>query len=87
MHRLRAALVAACCLFAAPRVAGAQANTAETLRDAVQLYEDLQVERAVALFRQVVSPSTPFEVSREQGLPVTRVTLWETPTSWATYAA
>ena len=28
-----------------------------------------------------------FEVSREQGLPVTRVTLWETPSSWATYAA
>ena len=28
-----------------------------------------------------------FEVSRELGLPVTRVTLWETPTSWATYAA
>ena len=26
-----------------------------------------------------------FEVSREQGLPVTRVTVWETPTSWATY--
>ena len=28
-----------------------------------------------------------FEMSREQGLPVTRVTLWETPSSWATYAA
>jgi 6-pyruvoyltetrahydropterin/6-carboxytetrahydropterin synthase len=28
-----------------------------------------------------------FEVSREKGLPVTRVTLWETPSSWATYAA
>ena len=28
-----------------------------------------------------------FEVSREQGLPVSRVTLWETPTSWATYSA
>ena len=26
-----------------------------------------------------------FEVSREQGLPVTRVTVWDTPTSWATY--
>jgi len=26
-----------------------------------------------------------FDVSREQGLPVVRVTLWETPTSWATY--
>ena len=28
-----------------------------------------------------------FDVSREQGLPVVRVTLWETPTSWATYTA
>ncbi|MBI3048843.1 MAG: 6-carboxytetrahydropterin synthase [Acidobacteria bacterium] len=27
-----------------------------------------------------------FEVSRAQGLPVVRVTVWETPTSWATYA-
>jgi 6-pyruvoyltetrahydropterin/6-carboxytetrahydropterin synthase len=28
-----------------------------------------------------------FDKSREQGLPVTRVTVWETPTSWATYTA
>ncbi len=28
-----------------------------------------------------------FDVSRQQGLPVSRVTLWETPTSWATYSA
>ena len=28
-----------------------------------------------------------FDVSREQGLPVSRVTVWETPTSWATYSA
>ncbi len=27
-----------------------------------------------------------FDVSREQGLPVDRVTVWETPSSWATYA-
>jgi 6-pyruvoyltetrahydropterin/6-carboxytetrahydropterin synthase len=26
-----------------------------------------------------------FDISREQGLPVTRVTVWETPSSWATY--
>ena len=26
-----------------------------------------------------------FDVSREQGLPVTRITVWETPSSWATY--
>ena len=28
-----------------------------------------------------------FDVAREQGLSVVRVTLWETPTSWATYTA
>jgi len=28
-----------------------------------------------------------FDVAREQGLPVARVTVWETPTSWATYTA
>ena len=27
-----------------------------------------------------------FDISRQQGLPVVRVTVWETPTSWATYA-
>ena len=27
-----------------------------------------------------------FDISREQGLPVSRVTVWETPSSWATYA-
>jgi len=26
-----------------------------------------------------------YDVSREQGLPVVRVTVWETPTSWATF--
>ena len=26
-----------------------------------------------------------YDVSREQGLSVVRVTVWETPTSWATY--
>jgi 6-pyruvoyltetrahydropterin/6-carboxytetrahydropterin synthase len=28
-----------------------------------------------------------FEVSRERGLPVFRVTVWETPTSWATFGS
>ena len=27
-----------------------------------------------------------FDITREQGLPVSRVTVWETPTSWATYS-
>ena len=26
-----------------------------------------------------------YDISREQSLPVVRVTVWETPTSWATY--
>ena len=28
-----------------------------------------------------------FDKSREHGLPVSRVTVWETPSSWATYSA
>src|SRR5688572_15808583 len=28
-----------------------------------------------------------FDVARQQGLPVARVTVWETPSSWATYRA
>lgn len=48
------------------RPAAAQGNTAEMLSGAVRLYEDLQVERAVVLLRQVISPSSPYEVSREQ---------------------
>ena len=27
-----------------------------------------------------------FDISREHGLPVSRVTVWETPSSWATYS-
>ena len=61
-----AALAVFACAGALPRVAAAQANTAETLVRAVKLYEDLQVERAVVLLRQVVSPSSPYEVSRDQ---------------------
>lgn len=61
------ALVAgALCGALAPRTAAAQANTAEMLQRALALYEDLEVERAVALLRQVISPSSPYEVSREQ---------------------
>ena len=28
-----------------------------------------------------------YDVARDQGLPVARVTVWETPTSWATFGA
>jgi hypothetical protein len=49
----------------APRL-HAQGNTDEALRQSVTLYENLEVERALILLRRVVSPSSPFEVSREQ---------------------
>ena len=49
-----------------PARAVAQASTAATLDEAIGLYQDLQVERALALLRQIVSPSSPFEVSRAQ---------------------
>lgn len=49
-----------------PRRAAAQMTTSETLIEAARLYDALEVERAVVLLRQVISPSMPFEVSREQ---------------------
>ncbi len=52
--------------FATPRAAAAQGSTAESLAQATKLYEDLQVERALVLLRQVISPSSPYEVSHEQ---------------------
>lgn len=64
-RRVLLACAALACVLA-PRIARAQANTAERLASAVKLYEDLQVERAVVLLRQVISPSSPYEVSREQ---------------------
>jgi hypothetical protein len=53
-------------LMLVPRVVHAQSNTDETLRRAIRLYEDLQVERALLLFREVISPSSPFVVSTAQ---------------------
>ena len=65
-RRLARVVVPALLMGTFARPAGAQGNTAETLTGAVRLYEDLQVERAVVLLRQVISPSSPYEVSREQ---------------------
>ena len=48
-----------------PRLQG-QGNTDEVLRQSVTLYDNLEVERALVLLRRVISPSSPFEVSREQ---------------------
>lgn len=58
--------VLATAIIAAPRPLAAQSSTAESLAQATKLYEDLQVERALVLLRQVISPSSPFEVSHEQ---------------------
>jgi len=63
---MTAVLVGLVCLLMAPTRASAQGNTDETLRRAIRLYEDLQVERALALLRDVISPSTPFVVSSAQ---------------------
>jgi 6-pyruvoyltetrahydropterin/6-carboxytetrahydropterin synthase len=50
----------------------------QTLGEPVYLLEsNPTVERIARLL---------FDISREQGLPVSRVTVWETPSSWATYA-
>lgn len=59
------ALAGALALCAAP-AGRAQGNTEEMLKRAITLYDDVQLERALIVFRQVVSPSSPFEVSREQ---------------------
>jgi len=50
---------------AAPALA-AQGSTAELLAQAHQFYERLDVERALPLLRQIVSPNWPFEVTADQ---------------------
>ncbi len=42
---------------------GAQGSTADLLQQASQFYEHLDVERALPLLRQIVSPNWPFEVT------------------------
>lgn len=63
---LRLAAVALVSLAAAPRVSHAQGSVDEMISQAVKQYEDLNVERALNQFRQIISPSSPFEVSRTQ---------------------
>ena len=64
--RVRSAACAVLVALATPALVQAQGNTDETLKKAVQLYEELQVERALVLLRQVISPSSPFVVSSAQ---------------------
>ena len=61
-----AAIAISCASAITPAPAIAQSSTAESLSRAAKLYEDLQVERALVLLRQVISPGSPFQVSREQ---------------------
>ncbi len=44
----------------------AQTETADLLRQAQELYERVEIERAVPLLRQIVSPSWPHEITKEQ---------------------
>lgn len=53
-------------LLATAMPVGAQANTAEALDRAVRSFEELQVERALTLLRQIISSGSPFEVTRDQ---------------------
>ena len=46
--------------------ANAQGSTDEALTQAIALYQNLDVEKAIIILRRVISPSSPFEVSREQ---------------------
>lgn len=64
--RVSSAACAVLVALATPALVQAQGNTDETLKKAVQLYEELQVERALVLLRQVISPSSPFVVSSAQ---------------------
>jgi hypothetical protein len=52
-------------LALAPPLA-AQSNTAEMLQRAKRLYGDVEVEQALAILRQIISPASPYVVSPEQ---------------------
>jgi hypothetical protein len=66
MRYVRSVLLATLLIAAIARSLRAQDNTDEVLRQSVTMYENLEVERALVLLRRVISPSSPFEVSREQ---------------------
>jgi hypothetical protein len=52
-------------LLGSPKVR-AQTETADLLRQAQALYEQLEIERALPLLRQIVSPSWPHEITTDQ---------------------
>lgn len=62
----RAAALGLALLLVCHNAAVAQSGTAELLQQARQLYERLEIERALPLLRQVVSPAWPLEVTNAQ---------------------
>src|SRR2546430_16166739 len=63
---MRAVALAAIVVTATISPLAAQGSTAELLGQAHQFYERLEVERALPLLRQIVSPNWPFEVTPDQ---------------------
>lgn len=65
--RVRGAALLLCALaLGAAAPLRAQANTEEMLQRAIHLYEQLDIERALTILDQVVSPSATFEVTDAQ---------------------
>lgn len=65
MRRLEATLLLLVAVTASP-LRAQSSSTAELLQRAKSLYENLEVERALMLLRQIISPQSPFEVTRDQ---------------------
>ncbi len=63
---MRVSLLAVAAWLAFPSPAAAQDTTAAVLRSGRSYYEGLDLERALPLLRQVVSPQWPFEVTTAQ---------------------
>lgn len=63
---MRGSLVAVLVLCVVPTVARAQDSTALVLKQARDLYERIELERALPLYRSVLSPGWGFEVTQAQ---------------------
>jgi len=63
---VRRSAVASALLLALASPLAAQSNTAEMLQRARRLYENIEVEQALVLLRQIISPASPYVVSPEQ---------------------
>lgn len=66
MKRSLTLALAALALAATAPAARAQSNTAEMLQRAIRLYEENEVEQALVILRQIISPASPYVVSAEQ---------------------